>query len=764
MNPILHETPTRLRLQAPARADLDAFAVRLQSLAGVASVRTSRALGCVTVHVDGQPATRQAVLKALARASAGASGDVPDPAADATPPAARRGRQRGRPPPPEHAQHGHADPTHGLDWAAGLLAAALPLVPDNWRASGALGVVATRLLGQRERLKTDAPGVLLDSVAQASLAVNGQPLVVSASVLMRLLTEGLSRRMVRETDRLLEHLLPEPAAEYRVLRGHDEPAHWWPLRRVRAGDRLRLFPGDVVPVDGCVNDGHGRLHPVAETAPPRDVSPGAHVAAGERVLVGTFELRAETDAAGSRLERLRAQLRHATGARDPAGRLAPDLERLVSLPLTGAALVLGLTGDRARAAAMLQADPQRGLDLALPVAREAALLALARLGLVTTGLESIERLARATTLVLQDTGVLASGRWRLAQVSTEPGGDPSRVRQWLAEMADMPASALDEGGLPDLRVRQWVRHGALVRQDGHEVHLGSPQRLRTLWQLDIATLVAARDGGAEGAATSAQDGLLRHFGLVAQGRLVARVTLVSAWREGVATRLEGLHALGFERIAVFVEDDGSVQAAVFADAPPYPPSSMPPPRPRSPLDATLGIRIEWLGPDPLARNDWLAEATHDGLPLVLLHTVLRDLVPPGSLSLAPTDAEAGAHGVLLGDPLADLERARELARSVHRRLRLHHGAAAGANAVLMTASALRWLPPMATTLLNHGFALLVLLDSLRIESLGAQARAGTVDAPAPASDATSATSAPAAGAARTARPGRPARKPRSISA
>ena len=40
-------------------------------------------------------------------------------------------------------------------------------------------------------------------------------------------------------------------------------------------------------------------------------------------------------------------------------------------------------------------------------------------------------------------------------------------------------------------------------------------------------------------------------------------------------------------------------------------------------------------------------AVRDGSPLVMVHTVLRDLVPPGSLSLTPTDADAGSHGVLL---------------------------------------------------------------------------------------------------------------------
>lgn len=674
---ILHETATRLRLRLRQGQDIDALQTRLQPMTGVQAVRPNRRLGCITVHHDGRSATRAAILQAL-------ESDAP-----ATPRTPRRRTQR-------------RGTGIEADWAPGVMAAALPLLPADWRPGGALGVVAARVLTQRRRLRSDAPAVLLDAASLASLALSGQPLVVSTSVLLRLLSEGLSGRLVRQADRLLEQLLPVPADAYHVLRDDNPRAHWWPLRRVRAGDRLRLYPGDIVPVDGCVADGEAALHPVAQAEPPRRVAAGAHVVAGERVIEGTLELRAETDAAGSRLGRLRAQLGHAIGAREPAGRLAPDTQRWLTLPLTAAAQVFGLTGDGARAAAMLQADPQQGLDLAWPVAREAALYALARHGLVTSGLESIERLATARTLVLQDAGVLACGRWTVAHIETEPGGDAARVRDWLADLAGVTADALHIGGLPDARVRQWVRHGGLLRQGAHDLHLAAPRRLRELWNLPLpAPAGAAADAGADPSAVA----LRRVFGVVADGRVVATVVLTSAWREGAANHVDALKALGFEHIAVFAEDDGSESDAA-----------------NRPGRWCGRADVECLNDDAPARGEWLAAATADGAPLVMLHTVLRDLVPPGSLSLTPTEADAGAHGVLLGDPLAALETARRLASIVRRRLRLQQGSADGANAVLMTAAALRWLPPIATALLHHGFALAVLLDSLRLEALQSPAQ------------------------------------------
>jgi hypothetical protein len=57
--------------------------------------------------------------------------------------------------------------------------------------------------------------------------------------------------------------------------------------------------------------------------------------------------------------------------------------------------------------------------------------------------------------------------------------------------------------------------------------------------------------------------------------------------------------------------------------------------------------------------------------------------------------------------------------AIHRRLRRQQAAATVVNAALMTSAALRWLPPVATSLLHHGFVLAMLFDSIRLEALDA---------------------------------------------
>jgi hypothetical protein len=673
---VLHETPGRLRLGFDAGTDADALVARLEVVPGVRDVRLNGLLACVVVRHDGEAGTRERIVRAGASA------------------ASARASRRRRPPRPV------------AGGVTSTIAMAVPVLPREWQPAAALTAIVSQVALDGDRRRADPAGAWLDATSLATLALTGQSPVVATSVLLRQFARQLAGRLMHQADGLLAQVLPREADTVMALREAADPSGWawWPLRRLRAGDRVRLWAGDVVPVDGLVVDGHATAAGPAAGDAPHAVSPGDPVVAGQRLASGTLELVAGQDAAGSRLERLRSLLDQASAAREPAGGLTPERGRALALPASAAAIVFALTRDGARAAAMLQADPQQGLDLARPVAREAALLVLARAGLVATGLEVIERLARARTLVLQDTGVLAEGHWRITEVRPGDGLAAGTVRSWLAGLAGVPAAAGGALHLPDRLVREWTRHGGVLRSDDREVHVAAPTRLRRVWSLSLTP-------GPSHTATGAPRQVL---GLVTGGRLVARVTLVSALRRDAAARLQALADAGFERVAIVAEpplDDPSPtpstdgRGAARGLAGPWP---------------AAGDRLAWLVADPHERSEWIAQAVADGEPLVAVHSTLRDLVPPGSLGLSPMEADsAGPHGVLTGDPLSSLVDARRLAVRLQSRLRRWQDASVAVNAALMSASAARLLPPMVTTLGHHGFALLMLLDSLLIERLGA---------------------------------------------
>ena len=658
---ILHETATRLRVRLASGSDLAHARVALETLDGVRSVRISPSTRSIAFDYDGRSSTREAVLERLAA-------PVPTDAVASLP-----------------RRDGASFPLE-----VPLVAASLaPLLPAPARSAVALALVAGRSLSAL-RNGGDVAATALDAAALATAALTGHPLTAAASVAMGALAEQRRDAMLRETDRLLAQLAPATARDYAVERA-GEPLDV-AADDVQTGDEAWLDIGAVVPADGIVISGEAIvLPPLLAAVTDRTIRRGARVESGTTVRAGRIRIRFERPATTSRSARLNDHVRHVLRTRDAPGPLTPDLERLVALPVTAAGLLLAMTGDAARTATMLQADPQTGIALAQPVAREAALYATARSGALLSGLESLDRLATATSFAFEDVGVLADARWYVERVMPHAGAaDAAAARHWLALLAGYRDDRLIDAGLPDDRVAAWREHGALLRLPDRTLHIGGAVLVARTWGLPMPE--------------PDRRSLVRRLGIVEDGRLLATVHLGCRLRPRAMAHLAELRALGVGRIAVFTED----------------PTARP------------ALALTRLGADHVVSHDrrsqerWLDEAVEQGERVALVHTGLRDLLPPGGLSLCPVDADAGAHGVLLGDPLASLVSARRAAMTVRRALRRRFGRSVTLNAGLMIAAAMRWLPPIAIASIKHGLNVLLLEESAGLARLEAPSHGANV--------------------------------------
>jgi cation transport ATPase len=667
---VLHETPGRLRLRVAFDVEPVETRVRFEQLTGVHRVRVSAAARSVTIAYDGRRVTRRAILELL-------------PTLHAQGARARRTPRKELP-----ARAGETLPVE-----ASLLAAALtPLLPTDIRPVAALGLVAAKSWAAwRKGAEPIATG--LDALALASTALTGNPLTATTSVLLGTLAERRRDGLLVETDRLLSELAELGMSKYRVERA--DGVLDVDTAELSVGDRLRLAAGTPVPADALVLGGRAEVsaEPLADT-PTRWVERGQRIAAGRRLLAGSVEVCVERPAARSRAARLRDHVRHALRTRDAPGPLTSDLERLIAVPITAAGLVLATTGDTARTAAMLHADPQHGIALAQPVAREAALYATARHGVLLNGLDGLERLATATAVAFEDVGVLAEPYWYAERVIESAAGvDAAQAQRWLAQLVQ-PATAegdlLTGVGFPDEQVSALREFGAVLRVRGRTLHIGGARLLARTWGVRLAE--------------PDRRSLVRRLGIVEEGRLLAVIHLGCRLRPGLAQHFAELRALGVRRIAVFTEDPAAQPAQALRE-----------------LGAD-GVISE----DRLAQERWLDEAVQQGERVALVHTGLRDILPPGGLSLCPVDAEAGAHGVLLGDPLRSLVTARRAARELRASLRRRFGVSVALNSAVMVAAAMRWLPPMATAAIKHGFAFVLLQESARLARIDARQPVGAM--------------------------------------
>lgn len=649
---VLHETADRLRLQCPRAVPLADLRVQLELLPGVTTVRVTPSIRSATIRYDGRRRTRAAILKLVAGLES----------------------QPGRPPAPAVPRRG----AHRrlLPVVPAIATATIPIVPPAVRPVVALGALAARSVARPARERRTA-GFVLDTISLATTAVSGHPVTTATSILLGAVAETWRDDLLEDADRLLEHLSPLPEREYAAIR--DGEAARFAVDDLRIGDVVVLEAGQVVPADGLVSTGAAQIFARTRHEDPagRAVKAGDRLSGGERLATGAVHCVVERPAARSQSSRLRDHIRHTLRTRDAQGGITPDLDRLTALPLTAASLVLAITRDAGRTAAMLQADPQQGLLLAHPVAREAALYALARQGLLGTGLETVERLALATTLAIEDIRILTERNWRVVEVrSAARRLERALVERWLARLAGNAGADPGLSGFRDRQVLDWLEHGAVLSDRPRVLHIGGAEPLRRTWNL----VIRHPDRGS----------LERVLGIVEDGRLIGSVKLRVALRPGTADRFRELRVLGFRRIAILTED----------------------------LEDRAGAELESLGADVIisssreAQGRWLEMAVERGERVALLHTGLRDLLPPGGLSLCPVEAEAGAHGVLLGEPLRSLVAAREVAAQLHGRLRRQFGATTLVNAALMVASGLRLIPPIANTTLHHAATLLLLRNSI----------------------------------------------------
>ena len=181
---------------------------------------------------------------------------------------------------------------------------------------------------------------------------------------------------------------------------------------VAPGDVLLVKPGEVVPVDGQLDSPDGVLD---ESALTGEALPVAKVA-GDVVRSGTvnaggpLQLRATTAVADSTYAGIVRLVATAEASSAPSVRLADRYAALflaVSLAVAGGAW--GVSGQLARAVAVLVVATPCPLILAVPVALVSGLSRTARRGVIVKGGAVLERLARATVLLFDKTGTLTTG-------------------------------------------------------------------------------------------------------------------------------------------------------------------------------------------------------------------------------------------------------------------------------------------------------------------------------------------------------------------
>jgi Cu+-exporting ATPase len=396
--------------------------------------------------------------------------------------------------------------------------------------------------------------------------------VIVTLVLLGQVLELRARSRTGAAIRALLDLAPKTARRLRAD-GTDEDVG---LEAVLPGDRLRIRPGEKVPVDGIVLSGESAVDESMVTGEP---IPAAK-AAGDALVGGTVNgtgslvMRAERVGAETLLARIVKMVAEAQRSRAPIQRLA-DVVAAWFVPAV--VLVAAITfvawnavGPEPRlafavlnAVAVLIIACPCALGLATPMSIMVATGRGARAGVLFRDAAAIEVLRDVDTLVVDKTGTLTEGRPRLERVEPRGGTTEAellRLAASLERVSEHPLAAAIVAGAEERGValgevsgfRSITGQGVAGRVDGKNVVLGNAAMLRDSG-VDASDLAAPAEAARAGGRTV--------MFVAVEGEAAGLLVAADPVRDGASEAIRELRAQGL-RIVMLSGDDRVTAEAV----------------------------------------------------------------------------------------------------------------------------------------------------------------------------------------------------------
>jgi Cu+-exporting ATPase len=399
-----------------------------------------------------------------------------------------------------------------------------------------------------------------------------------AVIVVLVLLGQLMELSARErTGSAIRALLDLAAKTARVIRP-DESEEEIPLEDVVVGDRLRVRPGEKVPVDGEVVDGRSSVDEsmISGEPVPVEKTPGDAVTGATINGTGSLIIEAKRVGADTMLSQIVEMVANAQRSRAPiqkladviSGRFVPAVILIaiisfVSWSIWGPppAMAYALVS----AVAVLIIACPCALGLATPMSIMTATGRGAQAGVLIKNAEALERFAKVDTLIVDKTGTLTEGKPKLVAVIANEGHTEDEILRLAASLergSEHPlAEAIVDGaearGLELSKTEAFeaiTGKGVIGRVDGHAVSLGNARLL------DELSLSAEKLG--ELADERRENGETVMF-IVINAVVVGLVCVADPVKETTPQALKALHKLGF-KIVMATGDNAKTARAVAA--------------------------------------------------------------------------------------------------------------------------------------------------------------------------------------------------------
>lgn len=348
-----------------------------------------------------------------------------------------------------------------------------------------------------------------------------------------------------------------------------------PLDEVQAGDKLRIRPGDSVPVDGIVVEGRSSVDEAMITGEPVPVekTEGDKVIGGTVNKNGSLVMQAEKIGAETMLSQIVDMVAKAQRSRAPIQGLA-DRISFYFVPMVIVVALLSFIGWAlwgpepsmiyaivAAVSVLIIACPC-ALGLATPMSIMTATGRGAQAGVLIKDAEALERMAKVDTLIVDKTGTLTEGRPKLTDVVTVSGIDDNTLLQLAASLekgsehplAEAIVAGAEAKGLKTDNVDAFeaiTGKGVAGTVKGRAVALGNPAMMQDMG-LNIAAIQVQAD-------TLRAEGKTAMF-VAVDNKLAGLVAVADPIKETAAEAIRTLHARGLKIIMATGDNERTARA------------------------------------------------------------------------------------------------------------------------------------------------------------------------------------------------------------
>ncbi len=348
---------------------------------------------------------------------------------------------------------------------------------------------------------------------------------------------AIEARAKRQTASALRKLIGLQPAIARVWRDGEE--HDIAIAQVRRDDLVVVRPGEKIPTDGEIVGGSSYVDESMLTGEPAPVEkkPGDDVIGGTINTTGSFRYRATALGDRSVLARIVRLMRQAQASRTPIEKLADRISSVfvpvvvaIAIVTFGAWMIAGAGAAKAlvTAVAVLIIACPCAMGLAVPTAAMVATGRGAQMGLLIKGGETLEKLRRVDTIVLDKTGTVTEGRPRIT--NADISDEALRLAAAVERLSEHPLGRAVVG-LAESRGLTLPEAHAFLAIPGHGVEgLVDGKRVQAGKQ-------ATAGNGAHGNANDAD------ITVVIDGKVSGRLTVEDPIRAGAADAVRELRSM-----------------------------------------------------------------------------------------------------------------------------------------------------------------------------------------------------------------------------